>query len=123
MSSLNVRKLTDEPECILAACSGTVSRDSLMWNETPEDVLGEGIYARVVLLDVSDCDRLDSAGVSWLIRFHRRCQESGGRLIVHSTPPVVAKTLKLLNMSLVLSLAEDEMAARQMAARGPNGSL
>ena len=122
MSSLNVTKVADEADCLLLAASGTISRDSLMWNEHPEDVLGEGIFSRVVLLDLSDCDRLDSAGVSWLIRFHRRCEEAGGRLVIHSTPPVVAKTLKLLNMGMLLSLAEDAPAARRMAASESNGS-
>jgi anti-anti-sigma factor len=120
MSSLNVTKIADEDDCLVVAASGTISRDALMWNEHPEDVLGEGIFSRIILLDLSDCDRLDSAGVSWLIRFHRRCEEAGGRLFIHSTPPVIAKTLKLLNMGMVLSLADDEKAARRMAASESN---
>lgn len=121
MSSLNVTKIADEGECLLAAANGTISRDSLMWNEHPEDVLGEdNSFSRIILLDVSDCDRVDSAGVSWLIRLHRRCEEAGGKLIIHSTPPIISKTLKLLNMGMVLSLAEDEQAARRMAASDSN---
>jgi anti-anti-sigma regulatory factor len=120
MPSLSVTKVADDAEHLLAAASGTISRDSLMWNEHPEDVLGENIFSRVVLLDLADCDRLDSAGVSWLIRFHRKCEEAGGRLLIHSTPPVISKTLKLLNMGMVLSIAENEQAARQLAASESN---
>ena len=112
---MNISHVAEEPPLLLAAASGTISRDALMWNENPEDVLGEGAVSQVILLDVSDCDRLDSAGVSWLIRLHRRCGEAGGRLIIHSTPPVVDKTLKLLNMGKVLSLAADEAEARRLA--------
>jgi anti-anti-sigma factor len=118
VSSLNITKVADENSLLLAKVSGMIARDALIWNEHPEDVLGEEVYSRVILLDVSDCDRLDSAGVSWLIRLHRRCTDAGGRLILHSTPPVVAKTLKLLNMQMVLSLAEDLAAARRMAEGG-----
>jgi anti-anti-sigma factor len=118
VSSLNITKVADENSLLLAKVSGMIARDALIWNEHPEDVLGEGVYSRVILLDVSDCDRLDSAGVSWLIRLHRRCTDAGGRLILHSTPPVVAKTLKLLNMQMVLSLADDLAAARRMAEGG-----
>lgn len=118
MSSVNITKVAEEGPLLLAKVSGTISRDALMWNESPEDVLGEGVFARIILFDVSDCDRLDSAGVSWLIRLHRRCSDAGGRLIIHSTPPVVAKTLKLLNMQMVLSLAEDLTAARRVAEGG-----
>jgi anti-anti-sigma regulatory factor len=120
MSSLTIAKVSDEEALLLAKVSGTISRDALMWNENPEDVLGEGFLSRVILLDASDCDRLDSAGVSWLIRLHRRTSEAGGRLILHSTPPVIAKTLKLLNMQKVLALAEDLAAARRMA-ESPQG--
>ena len=120
MASMNITQVAEEPPLLLASASGTISREALLWNESPEDVLGAESLSRVILLDVSDCDRLDSAGIGWLIRLHRRCTDGGGRLIVHSMPPVVDKTLKLLNMGKVLSLAEDEAAARRIAESAQN---
>lgn len=70
------------------------------------DLLGEGAYARKVILNMQDVDFMDSSGVSWLLIAHKRFKEGNGRLVLHSVPPVVSNVLKVLRMHLVFELAD-----------------
>jgi len=115
MPPLIVHCLGEQDGKVRVACQGIIARDALLFNDSPEDSLDGKCFAQNVLLDLSDCERIDSAGVSWLIRFHKRCTEAGGRLILHSLPPMVVKTLKLLNMGLLLSIADNEQGACKIA--------
>jgi anti-anti-sigma factor len=47
---------------------------------------------------------IDSAGVGWLVKAHKRFQEAGGRLEIHSISPMVMQILKLLRMPEVLNI-------------------
>ncbi|HTN75935.1 MAG TPA: STAS domain-containing protein, partial [Pirellulaceae bacterium] len=78
--------------------------------------LGPQAYSQQVLLDLSASEMLDSSGVNWLLIIHRRTRESGGRLILHSLPPLVENVLKVLRMTLVFEIADDLAAARQLVA-------
>ncbi len=116
--SLVVKKIADQPEFLSAASSGTITRDALEENESPEEILGNESFSRIVLLSLADCDTIDSSGVSWLIRFHQRCARDSGKLIIHSVPPMIERTLRLLHMEQLFSLAENEAAARKLANAG-----
>ena len=80
-----------------------------------EALLGRGCYARKVLLNLERTPYIDSAGVGWLVMSHTRFKEAGGRLVIHSVPPLVNQMLKLLRMPDVLHLAADEPAAEALA--------
>jgi anti-anti-sigma factor len=77
--------------------------------------LGSGAYGRSVLLDMQESEFLDSSGVSWLLVSHKRFREHGGRLVLHTIPPLVGNVLKVLRMNQIFSMAENEQAAMKLA--------
>jgi anti-sigma B factor antagonist len=106
--------LADAPESLEVATSGTISRSAMDGVEEPlAEMLGSGVYARRILLNLSGSPYMDSSGVSWLLVCHKRCRQAGGRLIVHSYPPIIAQILRVLRMELVLELAPTEGEARR----------
>ena len=108
----------DQFDTRLVVCSvhGRILRNALDEDESPEDqLLGPAAFAKTILLDLSATDELDSVGVSWLIRFHKRCEKAHGRLIIHSMPPAICRSFELLNMGAIFLLAGDEQTARELA--------
>jgi anti-sigma B factor antagonist len=81
---------------------------------TLETLLGADCFASQVTLDLNHVDFIDSSGIGWLLGAHRRFRSAGGGLVLHSIPPVVRQTLKVLRMDEVLRLAKDESAARSL---------
>jgi anti-anti-sigma regulatory factor len=53
--------------------------------------------------------------VGWLIGLHKKFQQAGGRLILHSVPPLIDQLFRLLKLPAVLHMAGDEAAARALA--------
>lgn len=78
---------------------------------TLESLLGDDCYSAQVMLDLNHVDFIDSSGIGWLLGAHRRFRGAGGKLVLHSIPPVVGQTLKVLRMDKVFCLAKDETAA------------
>jgi len=74
-------------------------------------VLSEGGYARNVVLNIENVDYIDSGGVSWLVISHRRFNEAGGKLVIHSVPTAVLEVLKVMSLDRVLNLVDNERAA------------
>jgi anti-anti-sigma factor len=89
--------------------------DQLRERSSVEDVLGADCYSRKILLDLSNTSYLDSAGVGWLVKFHKLCQQFGGVLVLHSLPPAIMAILRLLHMERFLHIVDDERAARALA--------
>lgn len=89
--------------------------DQLRERSSVEEVLGPDCYARKILLDLKNTSYIDSAGVGWIVRFHKLCQQSGGTLVLHSLPPAILAILRLLHMERFLRIAEDERSARVLA--------
>lgn len=81
-------------------------------------LLDEG-YRRNVLLSLEETEFVDSSGLSWLLECHQKFCNAGGRLILHSVPPAVMDTLKMMRLELVLHLADDESDALKVV-RGEN---
>lgn len=81
---------------------------------TLDSLLGADCYSRPVLLDLNYVDFIDSSGIGWLLGAHRRFRGAGGSLVLHSIPPVVQHTLKVLRMESVFRLAKDESEARSL---------
>src|SRR5690606_5384878 len=69
--------------------------------------LGPSAYRHKILLDLKNSDHIDSSGVNWLLTIHRRTREQGGRLVLHSVPPLVDNVLKVLRMNLVFEIAPE----------------
>jgi len=57
-----------------------------------------------VVLDLSGTEFIDSTGLGVLVDGHRRLQEAGGRLVVVSTHPAIARTLEITVLDRVLEL-------------------
>jgi anti-sigma B factor antagonist len=106
--------LADAPECLAVATSGTISRSEMDGADEPlAELLGQDVYSRRILLNLAGSPYMDSSGVSWLLVCHKRCRQAGGRLVVHSYPPIIAQILRVLRMELVLQLAPTETEARR----------
>ncbi len=98
------------------AASGRITQDAFQQEAEPlAEQLGEAVYTDRVLLSLQGADYLDSRGVGWLLKCHRRFRKEGGILVVHSIPTVIMDVLKVLHMDEVLNLACDEQAARSLA--------
>jgi len=78
-------------------------------------VSGPEVYARRALLDLGGVTWIDTWGIGWLMSCHKRFLQGGGRLVIHSVPPAVAPSLRLLRLEQVLNLAADEADARRLA--------
>jgi anti-anti-sigma factor len=85
--------------------------DQLRERSSVEDVLGVDCYSRKILLDLRNTSYIDSAGVGWLVKFHKLCQQFGGVLVLHSLPPAIMAILRLLHMERFLYIVDDERAA------------
>ena len=73
--------------------------------------LTRGSVPRIVV-DLSDVGFMDSSGIGWLLRCHKRFQTNDGRLIIHSAPDNVLRIFRLLHLSDAIETAESEQDAR-----------
>jgi anti-anti-sigma factor len=78
-------------------------------------LLGPDAFGRTVLLDLGQTTFMDTAAVGWLIGLHKKFKQAGGRLILHSVPPLIDQMFQLLKLPAVLHVAGDEAAARALA--------
>ena len=74
---------------------------------------GDDVYRRRVLLDMEPVEFLDSSGIGWLLSMHRRFRKEGGAMALHSIPPLVENSLKLLKLHNVMTIADDQRAAER----------
>ncbi|HUY33245.1 MAG TPA: STAS domain-containing protein [Pirellulales bacterium] len=119
---LNDRDGDGDGELVRLESSGAVSRDGRDGGANPiEHIGGPQVYSRKVLLSLASCRYLDSTGVEWLLRYHKRFAMGGGTLVIHSFSPVVGQILKMMRVDLVLKLAENEAQARHLAQGGIHG--
>lgn len=93
--------------------SGEVAHNNRS-DEPFQQVAGPAVYSRNVLVDLSKCHYINSSGVGWLLIHHRRFQEGGGKLILHSASPVVMQIFNLMKMELVLHLCPDAAEAERL---------
>jgi anti-anti-sigma factor len=104
--------LGEHPQAVRMELSGAVSHDP-----SPTDLFkqlgGPAVYSRKVMLDLSKCHYVNSGGVAWLLIHHRRFQEAGGKLVLHSASPVVKQIFNLMKMELVLNFCHDEAEAER----------
>ncbi len=79
--------------------------------------LGEDVYKSRLLLGLQEATYMDSRGVGWLLRCHRRFRQSGGVFVVHSIPANIQEVLDVLHLDGILILAEDETSGARQSAR------
>lgn len=111
---INLR--SDDGVLVCLESEGEIRLSDMGREGNPIDAaLGRDGYTRKVLLDLQKTPYIDSSGVAMLIRCHKKCQDAGGQLIMHSIPPSIMQILKLLHMERHLHLVDDEKAARALA--------
>ena len=97
-------------------CEGEITHYQFTADKNPlEDILGQIIFRRCVLLSLEKTAYIDSSGVSWLLGAHKQFERNGGRLILHSVSPMVRQVLQLLKLTSILTIAADEPEAMQLA--------
>ena len=103
-------------DLVRVCCDGTVSLDGHGPEADPlEELLGPYCFTLKVLLDLEKVDTIDTTGLTWLIRNHKKFQESGGRLVLYNVPPLVIQVISFLRLTPHLPIAPTEEAAREMA--------
>jgi anti-anti-sigma factor len=104
--------LSDDAGIVRLQCEGQISQSRFQADGNPlENLLGAQSYARKVLLNLENTDYIDSSGISWLIVNHKRFNQAGGRLVLHSLPPRVSQVLQFCKMDTIFHIAVDEKTA------------
>ena len=110
--------LPPDGELIRVACAGQIQQYLIPSAPHPlEKVLGPDCFNRRILLNLERTTFIDTSGIAWLLSCHKRCLQNGGRLVIHSAPPLIDQTLRVLRMDMVLQMAADEPEARALALR------
>ena len=81
------------------------------FHDSLKDVLESNVYAQNVSFDLSEVERLETSGIVWLLECHRQFDQHRGKMVLHSIPPNVAKTLNMLRMNHVLKTAATDTDA------------
>jgi anti-anti-sigma factor len=85
-------------------------------NNPLEELLGPDCYKRNVLMDLNQGGFIDSSGIGWLMGCNRRFQAAGGRLILHSVPPMIEQVIQLLRLQSILVIKTDQASALALVA-------
>jgi anti-anti-sigma factor len=107
--------LSEDDNITSIACEGEVSQSLFDGGDPLEDLLGTDGYTRVVLVDMEKTGYIDSSGIGWLLGCQRRFAAAGGRLILHTVPPMVEQVIHLLRLQSLLTIRRDLTAALALA--------
>jgi anti-sigma B factor antagonist len=92
---------------VRVALAGHVTQRDINPLEDPLiTLLGPGGYSKIVRMDLSEADFLDSSGVGWLLSCHKRMKQAGGRLTLERPHPMVANVLRVLKLERVFDMAD-----------------
>ena len=98
------------------ACEGKITQSLIKFGVDPvQDLIGEDGFKHPVVLDLEKTAFIDSSGIGWLLGVHRRFQTAGGRLILHSIPPMVLQVIQLLQLNRILNIRDDQETALALA--------
>jgi anti-anti-sigma regulatory factor len=82
------------------------------------ELLGPPCFARTILMDLGDAQGIDTSGVVWLARIADMFREHRGKLILHSVPAIVLRTLDVVHLTPSLCIVHDEAEALQLVQHG-----
>ena len=112
---MELKLLSDEDELLQVHVEGRTVEGEVFSDEDPmAGLLDDRGYARRTLLSLSETEYIDSSGLALLLIWHKRFRDAGGKLVLHSVPPHVMETIRILRMELILHLAEDASAAVEL---------
>ena len=113
---MKIERISDDADVVrLRAVERIIRGDPAPDLAQLNELLSENGYARPVLLSLADTEFIDSSGLSWLLECHQKICDAGGRLVIHSVPPGVTDTLKMMRLDLVLNVADDPTTALNLA--------
>jgi N-acetylglucosaminyldiphosphoundecaprenol N-acetyl-beta-D-mannosaminyltransferase len=102
--------LMNEPDWLRIRVPGrldgaSVAQNAMMWRR---------IRDRHCLLDLSDVEFVDGAGMGLLIRLHQRLQAAGRQLVLLAPSASVRRSLQWMHLSDYFALAADAVEARRV---------
>ncbi len=109
--AMAITSLDSLGEVTRLSARGHFVQNTLPPSDPVGDVLGQNGYDRKVLLSLAEVSFFDSTGLGWLLKCNKRFREAGGVLVIHSIPPVVLDMMKVMGLSQVLKLSDDEQSA------------
>lgn len=114
---MQLTMISDDSSFVRLRCEGQMSQSDFQPGVDPlESLLGRDCFSRKVLLNLEKTEYIDSSGISWLIVCHKHFLKAGGKMVLHTIPPMVYQALQWLRMPLILHLADDEAAAVALAS-------
>lgn len=106
-----------EGDWLHAECIGDIGLPTIReGKESLQGWLGSDVFSRRVLLGMDKVRSLDTVGIGWLLACQKEFKETGGMLVLHSVPPLVAQILDLLHLDRVLVVKPDLTAARAFSS-------
>jgi hypothetical protein len=112
---MDLKVVLDDGDVLRLELAGRVVRSDTVPDTTPFDqVLGPEGYGRRVALSLAETSFIDTRCLGWLLTIHKRFNESGGRLVMHSIRPEVLEIMSVLRFEVILSIAEDEAGALEL---------
>jgi hypothetical protein len=112
---MELRVHSDDGDVLRLELAGRVVRSDTIPDLTPfDEVLGPDGYSRRVALCLAETSFIDTRCLGWLLSIHKRFNESGGRLVMHSIRPQVLEIMAVLRFEVILSIAEDEAGAMEL---------
>jgi anti-anti-sigma factor len=113
---MQLNLISEEPAVVCMECEGEITQNDFEPGDDPmAALLGPGGFSRRVLLNLQKTHYIDSSGISWLIVCHRNFLQSGGKLVLHTVPPMVNRVIQMLRLPAIMHLAPDEATARRLA--------
>jgi anti-anti-sigma factor len=82
------------------------------------DALARVAGPGALLLDIGNIKALSSAGLSLLLRLHRRLQPAGGRLVLCNVLPPIREVLEVTRLTALFGV-RDAQGVEQRSSSGP----
>jgi anti-anti-sigma factor len=79
-----------------------------LWDEAEAD------HVRGLVLDLSQVSFIDSSGIALLVALDRNLEAAGKKLVLVGLPERIRRTLELVGVMRVLTVADDQDQARSM---------
>jgi len=112
--------LTSEDDLLVhVKCEGEIREEDFSAAVEPMEPLlaSRGGFRRKVLLDLERTTIIYTSGMSWLLACNKRFVHEGGMLVLHSIPPMVDQSLRLVGFQKILHCASDPASARALALK------
>jgi ABC-type transporter Mla MlaB component len=113
---MNITLLERDGPVWSARLEGRVEFANLIGGDPLPRALGPDCFKHRLVLDMSGVEWLDSAGIGWLLAHAQHFLTQGGKLVLHSAPPVVRNILiGVMRLDDKLAVATDLETAQRVA--------